>query len=108
MLAYHTSHLQFSERFRKEYRAEFEHATFPTTHPLSRHVQRVVSRILSASNLGVVRRDSSDNPFSTFPFLQGRGGYPSNSSTNTLESIVDWDVIVVDDRRINALVTPGN
>ena len=102
--------IQLAELSRREYRAEFEHATLPTTHPLSRHVQRVVSRILSASNLGVVRGDSSDNPVTMLPFVQGRNGYPpSNIGGNTLGSTVEWDVIVVNDRRImNALATPGN
>lgn len=101
--------IQFAELSRKEYRAEFEHATLPSTHPLTRRVRHVVSRILSASNLGVVRGDSSDNPIPTLPFVQGKDGYPSNSSTNTLGSTVEWDVIVVNDRRvINALATPGN
>ena len=101
--------IQFAELSRKEYRAEFEHATLPTTHPLSRHVQQTVSRILSASNLGVVRGDTSDNPIPTLPFVQGKDGYPSNNSAaNTLGSTVEWDVIVVNDRRIvNALATPG-
>ena len=102
MLAYQLSGLQ------KKNRAEFEHATLPTTHPLSRHVRHVLSRILSASNLGVVRGDSSDNPVPILPFVQGRDGYPSKSSTNTPGSTVEWDVIVVNDRRINALTTPGN
>ena len=98
---------QCAELSRKEYRAEFEHATLPTTHPLSRHVQRVVSRILSASNLGVVRGDSSyDNHVPILPFVQERDEYPS---ANTLGSTVKWDVIVVDDRRIiNAFAAPGN
>lgn len=92
---------EYAELSRKKYRAEYEHATLPTTHPLSRHVQRVVSRLLSASNLGVLHGDSSDNPVPVLPFVQGRDG-------NLYGSTVKWDVIVVNDRRIiNALTTPG-
>jgi hypothetical protein len=43
-----------------------------------------------------------------FPFVQGRDGNPSNSSANTIGSAVEWDVIVVNDRkRMNAWASPG-
>ena len=99
--------IQFAALARKEYRAEFQHATLPPTHPLSRHVLRVASRILSASNLGVIRGESV-YPVPMLPFVQGRDGYPSNSSVNAIGPTTEWDVIVVNDRKIvNALATPG-
>jgi hypothetical protein len=67
-------------------------------HILYRDVQLVFSRLLSASNLGVLHGDSSDNPVPVLPFVQGRDG-------NLYGSTVKWDVIVVNDRRIiNALM----
>jgi len=98
---------QFAELARKEYRAEFEHAVLSTTHPLSRHVLRVASRILSASNLGVVRGETTQ-PALILPFVQGGDGNSSKNSVNTFGSTVEWDVIVVNDRKIiNALASPG-
>ncbi|KAF8808850.1 hypothetical protein BYT27DRAFT_7188331 [Phlegmacium glaucopus] len=90
---------EFAELARKEYLAEFEDATLPTTHPLSRHVLRVASRILSASDLGVVRGESVKSAL-----IPRKDGDVSNSANTTVE----WEVIVVNDRKIiNALASPG-
>jgi len=98
-------------------REELKHATLPPDHPLTRHVQRVVKRILHASNLGSIRGE--ENSFVPSPFGLGTDaeGHMWNPDVDigaardpgsSYGPKKEWDVIVVDDRKVvNAMANPG-
>lgn len=98
-------------------REELKHATLPPDHPLTRHVHRVVKRILHASNLGSIRgeeKPSVPSPFGLGTDAEGLMWNPdvdvgaARDPGSSYGPKKEWDVIVVDDRKVvNAMANPG-
>ncbi|KAG6908562.1 hypothetical protein DXG01_004120 [Tephrocybe rancida] len=95
---------------------EHQHRTLPQNHVISRHVRRVVTQILTASNLGHIRGESS---LSHFVQPMPSGGHPgeeapwdpdtqrgsSTAGAQGHERV--WEVVVVNDNRtVNAMAAP--
>ncbi|ESK88758.1 peptidase m48 family protein [Moniliophthora roreri MCA 2997] len=98
---------QLGEMTRQQTYQEFRGKIVPPDHPVSKHVRRVVTQILSASNLGVVKGlvpvvhspfDDTWDPDASSDFSR---------SDPALGGQREWDVIVVNDKIVNAAATPG-
>ncbi|EEB91034.1 hypothetical protein MPER_10680 [Moniliophthora perniciosa FA553] len=98
---------QLGEMTRQEIYQECRGKIVPPDHPVSKHVRRVVTQILSASNLGVVKGhipvvhspiDDVWNPDASSDFSR---------SDPALGGQREWEVIVVNDKTVNACATPG-
>ncbi|KAG6853501.1 hypothetical protein C0991_003775 [Blastosporella zonata] len=105
---------------REEILKEYQHHILPPNHILSRHVRRVVTQILTASNLGHIRGESSGLlPHLVQPPFGGEPGDEaawdpdaqwgkSSDGGSGQPSEREWDVIVVNDPKVvNAMATPG-
>jgi hypothetical protein len=109
----HRLEAKIGEMARLQSQEQYRDTTLPPNHMLSRHVRRVVSRILAASNLGVVREDTSVSYIDDQ--RGGAGGdtwdpdaEPGTGERRTHGEEREWDVMVVNDpKMINAQVVPG-
>ncbi|KAF5350081.1 hypothetical protein D9756_009148 [Leucocoprinus leucothites] len=101
---------QIGKMMNSQMKQDFHDRILPPNHPLSRHVRKVTSRILLHSNLGHIKGESP-SPNVIERLFSGvwtpEDDYAVNAR-DTYGSDKEWDVIVVNDKRIiNAAAVPG-